>query len=106
MDDQQINLLKSQHKSLTLIQSAEGVELVFRAPSRMEYNAWFSSREQSEIDAGQMLAQSTIVFPKDFKAVMDVIEVEPSILLRPGGIVDSIIELAGAGRDAARGKKL
>lgn len=106
MDDSKISELKAKHKKLTMITTEDGSEFVFRAPSRIEFNVWFAARENSELDAGQMLAQSTLIFPQDFGAVTKVLEDEPALLMRPGGILDSIVELAGLGKEATRGKKL
>lgn len=90
--------------NLVGIEAKNGSVFVFRKPKRAEYNAWFTMRDQKEIAAGEVLAQQTLVYGGG-DALALAYENEPALLLRPDGVVSSIVELAGASRDASKPKK-
>lgn len=107
LDDQTIATLKSTHgPKLGVVTAANGAELVFRKPRRVEYDRWFDKREESPTAAARELAQSTLIYPDDRNAMIAVLDEQPSLLMCGNGIIDTITDLAGAVGGAAQKKIL
>lgn len=105
LDQPQIDQLKVKHGSdLVLVTSPDGTELVFRKPTRAEYDAWYDKRDRATT-AGRMLAQSCIVYP-DIPGLMEALDRQPALLMCAKGIVDSITDLAGAEVGTTQSKKI
>ncbi len=95
LDATTIAKLKAAHgEALSLVQAADGSQLVFRKPNRLEYDRWFDKREEKRSEAGRELAQSCIVYP-DASALFSVLERQPALLMCQNGCVSAITDLAG-----------
>jgi hypothetical protein len=75
LDDKKIAELKAKHKDLQAVETPNG-SLVFRKPSRAEYDRWFDKTQSTPGErtaAARELAQSCLVFPDrdGFIAILD-----------------------------------
>lgn len=95
LDPKVIEGLKSQHgPDLCGVKTRDGSILVFRRPTRLEYDRWFDTREKSPSSAARELAQSCIVHPgRD--AMIAALDAQPALLMCKGGISDALTDLAG-----------
>lgn len=94
LDEKTIQELKDKHGTdLVAIESKSG-PLVFRKPKRQEYDRWYDTQTQNKTQSGRELAQSTCVYP-DVPSMFAAIDAQPALLMRRGGIIDSVCDLAG-----------
>lgn len=101
IDDVTIDKLKAQFPQGLVLVSAEKSDLVFRKPTRHEYDRWFDKMQVSKGEASahaRELAQATIVYP-DTATLATVLDNEPGILTTT--LVDAITDLAGLGAKVA-----
>jgi hypothetical protein len=104
LDEKKIHELKAAHgKDLTVIE-VDGTQLVFRKPKRQEYDHWFDNRDKGS-SAARELAQATLVYP-DREAFIAALDAQPARLSGRNGILDAIVDLAGASDMVTPGKKL
>lgn len=88
--------------------SAPNATLVFRRPTRVEYDRWFdktNKKDQSPTVAARELAQAALVFPgaDEFRAALDQ---RPALLMCKGGILDNLTDMAGSDTEDVETKKL
>lgn len=106
LDEKKIEDLKAKHGTdLAMVESRKG-PLVFRRPTRTEYDRWRDeTRNEPENSSrhARQLAKATLVFPDEagFDAALDD---QPAILCRE--VLDCICEMAGLVGDRAPIKKL
>lgn len=86
--------IKLKHKGELKLVTAGEFELVFKTPTRHEWDAWIDDdKSQSGL---RVMAKSCCVYPADGnKAIDDLLNVHPALL--GNGIADAILELAGVG---------
>lgn len=106
LDDKTVEELKAKHgKDLVLIESRKG-PLVFRRPTRAEYDRWHDqvrSDPENATKHARQLAKATLALPDEagFDAAIDD---QPAILCRE--VLDGICELAGLTGERPAVKKL
>lgn len=95
--EEQVASLKAKHgEHLVHIEASSG-DLVFRRPTRHEYDRWFDKMQADKGNASahaRELAQATVVFP-DQAGLMTALDTSPGILTTT--LVDAITDLAGLG---------
>lgn len=80
---------------------AAGQLLIFRRPTRIEYDRWFdkaSSGDKNPSAAARELVQSALVYPTRTELI-SVLDKMPAVLQCQGGLLDSVTKLAGRGAD-------
>lgn len=95
--------LKAAHADLICIEVADGQQMVFRKPKRLEFDQWFDAQSKGS-QAALALSQQCLVYPTP-QEYMAVLEKYPGVLMCKNGIADSITDLAGAD-GSATSKKL
>lgn len=100
LDEAKIAQLKAQYgdslRTFTY-SAAPDVLLVLRCPNRHEHGRWLDKRNEpgKTAEAARELAQACCVFP-DAGALASLLEKYPFVLTRRDGIVDTLIDMAGA----------
>lgn len=92
-----VQTLKEKHGQDLVCVEARKSDLVFRKPTRHEYDRWFDKMQSDKGAASahaRELAKSTIVHP-DQDTLSLVLDDEPGILTTT--IVDAVTDLAGLG---------
>lgn len=105
MDQKLIDDLKAKHTNLSLL-TIDGMEFVFRTPTRPEFDRYMDSdKSQKGSAVARELAASVLVYPErnDLIATLDR---KPGALLAKGGVLDTILDMAGLNEDVATAKKL
>lgn len=97
LDEKTIEDLKSKHAELMSVEE-DGTTLVFRRPTRAEYDRWFDKRNERPTDSARELAQSTLVHPKR-EEMIELLDRKPALLMCAGGVLDVITKMAGIGSD-------
>jgi hypothetical protein len=102
---EKIKELKDAHGDLVCVESKSG-PLVFRRPTRTEYDRWFDLMQSDKGNASRharQLAKACRVYPDEqgFDAALDR---QPALCSRE--ILDAVTELAGLGDDEVKVKKL
>lgn len=98
---EKIAQLKQAHGPLMSVEIEGGADLVFKQPSRAEYDRWVDSKVAggpATINARQ-LAQSCLVEPT-YDQFIEILAARPSLLLNE--VLDALLELAGVGGDNAK----
>lgn len=104
MAPEKIAELKEKHGDIVGVEVA-GVELVFRRPTRTEYDRWF---DQMQVDKAQssrharQLAKACLVHP-DEAGFDTAIDKKPATLTTD--VINAITELAGLGEGDSKVKK-
>jgi hypothetical protein len=105
LTDEKIAELKAKHPTLIMVEAAhDGTALVFRKPTRHEYDRWQDSDKKTKDH--RELASSTLVFPENPAEFMAILDRLPGLLTVRGGILDSVCSLAAFEEGAAASKKL
>lgn len=95
LDAKKVAELKAAHgESLIGVQDKDGTVLVFRKPKRIEYERWLVRSEKDANSAGRELAKACLCHPNE-DGLDAVLDKYPALLRRNGGIIASIIDLAG-----------
>jgi malonyl CoA-acyl carrier protein transacylase len=101
ISEQQIAELKSKHGPDLVLVPVGDADLVFRKPTRHEYDRWF---DKMQVDKGSSsahareMAQATLVHPgKD--ELSSALDAQPGMLTTT--IIDAITDLAGLGAKSA-----
>jgi len=95
LDEATIAKLKAQHgNDLIAVFTGDGSQLVFRKPSRLEYDRFYDKREDKPSESGRELAQCCVVHPGT-DALFSTLDKQPALLMCFNGIVSSITKLAG-----------
>lgn len=97
LDDKTIEELKAKHSDLMQVEE-DGTSLVFRKPTRTEYDRWFDKRNDQPTAAARELAQSTLVYPARDEMIA-MLDRKPALLMCAGGVLDVITKMAGVGSD-------
>jgi hypothetical protein len=105
LNDKVISELKEKHGDALVAVEASGVTLVFKRPTRGEFDRWFDKRSDHGTAAARELAQACLVYPARDEMIA-ALDQRPAMLMCRGGILDAITELAGLSEDAATAKKL
>jgi hypothetical protein len=101
LSPEQAQKLKDLHGSDLVLVAARMCDLVFRKPTRHEYDRWFDKMQGDKSQASshaRELATATIVYP-DQDTLRSVLDDTPGILTTT--LVDAITDLAGLGGKAA-----
>lgn len=101
ISEQQIAELKSKHGPDLVLVPVGDVDLVFRKPTRHEYDRWF---DKMQVDKGSSsahareMAQATIVLP-GLDGLAAALDSKPGMLTTT--IIDAITDLVGLGAKSA-----
>jgi hypothetical protein len=95
LDPKIVEDLKAKHgPNLCGVKTRDGAVLVFKRPSRQEYDRWFDTRDKAPSSAARELAQACLVYPER-NDMIAALEAQPALLMCKGGISDAITDLAG-----------
>lgn len=105
LSENTIRDLKTKHGDNLAAIDCGDVVLVFRGPTRDEFDRWFDRSSNERTSAARELAQSCVVYPglDDMRACLDR---SPGLLMRKGGILDVVTDLAGFDDQRDKVKKL
>lgn len=96
MDEAAIAQLKAKYGESLILYEYEGNALVLRCPSRHEHARWLDKQvEGKRSEAARELAQCCVVSP-DGPALAVLLDKYPALLTRRNGLVDVLLDLAGA----------
>jgi hypothetical protein len=96
MDEATIAKLKAQYGDSLASYEYEGNALVLRCPSRHEHARWLDKQvDGKRSEAARELAQCCVVYP-DSAALTALLDKYPALLTRRNGLVDVLLDLAGA----------
>lgn len=98
--DTMLETLKAKHGKIGVVEVEDGAVIVFRRPTRAEYDSWMDmGGAQAGSAARRQLAEDTLVYPSRdaFYAILD----EYPALLN-GACTNAILELAGLGKAKTR----